>query len=128
MPDTDHITRIANLEIKAHTMHSDVQDIKENFADFVDEIHKLSTLLQKLLTQFDEREKRTVDLIQSHKEAFERFDNRIVALAERRMEDEIKRANMASRIKTLENTQKGIIAACLALTVEVVKRLLGGAG
>jgi len=126
MPDNDHITRIANLEIKAHTMHSDVQDIKENFADFVDEIHKLSNMLQKLLTQFDEREKRNMDLIQNHKEAFERFDNRIIALSEKRVSDEINRATLESRIKGLENVQKGLIASCLALAVEVLKRMLSG--
>lgn len=120
----DHAARIASLEHKVMTVDRTVNEIRDHFSEFMSEMHDQSTMLQRLLTQFDEREKRALEMVQDHRQAFERFDARIQASNKMFQEMAIDKASTDAKLNQIENFQKLFGAISVGLAVEFIKRLL----
>ena len=101
-----------------------VNEIRDNFSDFMSKMHDQSTMLQRLLTQFDEREKRALEMVQDHRQAFERFDTRIQASNKMFQDMAIDKASTDAKLNQIENFQKLFGAISVGLAVEFIKRLL----
>lgn len=120
----DHAARIASLEHKIMTVDRTVSEIRDHFSDFMAEMHDQSTMLQRLLTQFDEREKRAMELVQDHRKAFERFDARITAVNKQVQDMEIAKASTDAKVTQVENFQKIFGTISIGLAIEFIKRLI----
>lgn len=120
----DHAARIASLEHKIMTVDRTVSEIRDHFSDFMAEMHDQSTMLQRLLTQFDEREKRAMELVQDHRKDFERFDARITAVNKQVQDMEIAKASTDAKVTQVENFQKIFGTISIGLAIEFIKRLI----
>ena len=118
------IARIASLEHNIMTVDRTVSEIRDHFRDFMAEMHDQSTMLQRLLTQFDEREKRAMELVQDQRKAFERFDARITAVNKQVQDMEIAKASTDAKVTQVENFQKIFGTISIGLAIEFVKRLI----
>ena len=120
----DHAARIASLEHKIMTVDRTVSEIRDHFSDFMAEMHDQSMMLQRLLMQFDEREKRAMELVQDHRKDFERFDARIAAVNKQVQDMEIAKASTDAKVTQVENFQKIFGTISIGLAIEFVKRLI----